>query len=62
MFRDKGGFKPDPRREVNESVDYSAHPNIVFGSIKVHFEITTMGVLSCLVACYELVSTSNGKW
>ena len=25
MFRDKGGFKPDPRTEVNESVDYSAH-------------------------------------
>ena len=29
MFRDKGGFKPDPRTEVNESVNYSAHPRKV---------------------------------
>ena len=33
----------------------------MFGLIKVHFEITTMGVLSCLVACCEIVSRIKWK-
>ena len=40
MFRDTGGFKPDPRTEVNESVDYSAHPR----KVKLHQEAAARGL------------------
>ena len=45
FFCDDGGFKPDPRTEVKESVDDPVHR----GKVKLHQAAATRGLKICMI-------------